>query len=359
MPATQPTSPAGAAASLPHPSPHAAQAAKSQAPGPPSTPPAASHDERAAHRVSRKLHKKRRDGEHTPTLELPDRLKDHGNQADSEEEVLRPQAYGGGMFMNMNQSIFGLIAAAGSQADFADRFESQSSDDDDDHEGGMAKTVAGHRGLRLEPGTQWPSLARTTVLQKQRGAGDKAEGRHRRRISESRLLRSVPGLSKLAAKSRYLKSPKLTTAEEEHLPETRQPVSTTMSPTDTPPSIEITRTESRTAPVLSRMLEARAQLAARPSFELDGVSGEQSPGADNESSPTELAKQLKEIFQFDCAEEVIEGESQPPWHAVYVADSHCARQNTPAGCFRTFSSRGTCTSPLGTLPSTHTCPRRL
>ncbi|GAB1317109.1 Sterol 3-beta-glucosyltransferase [Madurella fahalii] len=316
MPVTQPTSPAGAAASLPHPNSRTAQANKSLAPETPSSPPTAAtaavnQDERAARRVTRKLQKKRRDGEHTPTMELPDRLKDHGDHIDSDEEVLRPQGYGGGMFMNMNQSIFGLIAAAGSQADFADRFEGQSSDDDDEGEGAMHKTIAGHGGLRPQSGAQGSPLARTTVLHKQGGAGAKADSRHRRRISESRLLRSVPGLSKLAAKSRSFKSPK--GAPEVAQPqETREMDSGSPPPSDVSPSIEITRTESRTAPVMSRMLEARAQLSTRPSFDLDRLSGEHAGGLDTgESGPSELATKLKEIFEFERPEEVIQ--EYPCW----------------------------------------------
>jgi sterol 3beta-glucosyltransferase len=245
-------------------------------------------------------------------MELPDRLKDNGDKADSEEEVLRPQGYHGGMFMNMNQSIFGLIAAAGSQADFADRFEGQSSDDEDDGESPMAKTIAGHRALKLDTGGQGFPLARTTVLEKQAGAGAKADNRHRRKISESRLLRSVPGFSRLAlrsSKSRSPKSPKVSSHEGGQSHETGEMGSASPPLSAVPPSIEITRSDTRTAPVMSRMLEARAELAMRPSFDLERLSGEKLAGPDaDEGGPSDLARKLKEIFEFERAEEVIEGE---------------------------------------------------
>ena len=284
---------------------------------PPSGAAAASHDERAMRRVSRKLQKKRRDGEHTPTLELPERLKCHGDQADSEEEVLRPQGYGGGMFMNMNQSIFGLIAAAGSQADFADRFEGQSSDDDDDAENDMAKTIAGPKGLGPAAPTDH-GLAKTTVLPRHSTARLKSEGRHRRKISESRLLRSVPGLGRLSDRIKSSKSFK-GKGHEADLQEAAGPDSEPAQAADLAPSIEITRTESRTAPVMSRMLEARAQMEARPSFDLDRMADEPSRSADateTETGPTELAKKLKEIFEFDRPEEVIE--EYPCWLLQHV-----------------------------------------
>ena len=281
---------------------------------------ATSSDERAARRVSRKLQKKRRDGEHTPTMELPDRLRDHGDQADTEEEVLRPQGYGGGMFLNMNQSIFGLIAAAGSQADFADRFEAQSSDDEDEGESALAKTIAGPRGPRQESSSAHGSaLARTTLLPKHglHGLGSsKGESRHRRKISESRLLRSVPGLSRFTSKVKSSKPLKHESASEAHQASAHDD-EPSPPPSDLTPSIEITRTESRTAPIMSRMLEARAEMSARPSFDLDQLSNDQSQGTEiGDAGPTELAKKLKEIFQFDRPEEVIE--EYPCWLLQHV-----------------------------------------
>lgn len=343
-----------------------------------------SHDDHhPARRVSRKLQKRRRDGEHTPTMELPERLKDHGEQAESEEEVLQPQGYTGGMFMNMNQSIFGLIAAAGSQVDFADRFEGQSSDEeeDDDNDGSaqMAMTVAGGKapapgrhGRGREPFGFGP-LSQTTILKKHRGNNAPAshqkssggnEGKHRRKLSENRLLRSVQGLSRLSSSSKskssaggggsssklssWTKSAKQkessgsgttattaaaagsnktteATAEDEDA-QTQQQQSSSSANTSQgggglAPEIEITRTDSaRLAPVMSRMLEARAEMAARPSFDLERLSSDMQRrsdgGGSDEAGPTELAKKLKEIFEFDKPEEVIE--EYPCWLLQHV-----------------------------------------
>ncbi|KAL2132336.1 hypothetical protein VTI74DRAFT_3940 [Chaetomium olivicolor] len=284
-----------------------------QSPLPPTSPvrAAVSQDERAARRVSRKLQKKRRDGDHTPTMELPDRLKDHGDQADNEEE-LRPQTYGGGMFMNMNQSIFGLIAAAGSQADFADRFEG-TSDEEDDSESAMANTIAGPRGSLPEPSAV-QSLAQTTVFPKHGISRFRREGRHHRKISESRLFRSVSGLARFHDKIKASKSKNKSDTE---LQEHGESAPTSSPPPDLMPSIEITRTESRTAPVMSAMLEARAQMAARPSFDLERMTDEPARITDTEETgPTELARRLAEIFEFDRPEEVIE--EYPCWLLQHV-----------------------------------------
>lgn len=244
-------------------------------------------------------------------MELPDRLKDLGDQADTEEEVLRPQGYAGGMFMNMNQSIFGLIAAAGSQADFADRFEDQSSDDEES-DNPLAKTIASPGHLTSElPGAQSAALARTTILPKQ---GSKAERHHRNKFSESRLFRSVSGLTKLTDKIKQHHKSHRTKAAEMRIDKADDDAP---PPPADAPSIEVTPTENRTAPVMSRMLEARAQLAGRPSFDLDTLSNEQSPAArGSDGGPSELAKKLKEIFEFEHAEEVIE--EYPCWLLQHV-----------------------------------------
>ncbi|KAK5659134.1 hypothetical protein OQA88_1224 [Cercophora sp. LCS_1] len=278
------------------------------------SPSALKPDEQPVRRVSRKLQKKRRDGDHTPPMELPDRLQDHGDQADS-EVVLQPQV------MNMNQSIFGLIAAAGSQVDFTDRFEGQSSDEDEEGESAMTMTIAGHRGsLRRPEFLGGNSLAQTTILRKSPAAGAKGDGRHhRKKLSESRLLRSVPGLARLSSKSKSSKSPKGKSPIDHRIhEETEGEPATPGSATDSAaPSIEVTRAEGRLAPVMSRMLEARAQMAARPSFDLDRLSGEQArAGEAGEMGPTELAKKLKEIFEFDEPEEVIE--EYPCWLLQHV-----------------------------------------
>jgi len=226
-------------------------------------------------------------------MELPERLKDNGGEADTEEEVLQPQGMGGGMVMNMNQSIFGMIAAAGSRADFTDRFESQSSDEED-YESSMSRT-------ELRQGQGFRPLAQTTVIRKP-GPSAHKPANHRRKFSESKLLRSVPVLSRLTTKSRSKSKGK---AVAENQPDGGASPS---SPSPASPAIEVTRAEGRLAPVMSRMLEARAEMAARPSFDLERSSSDRSRDSESgDPGPRELAKRLKEIFEFDEPEEVIAG----------------------------------------------------
>ncbi|KAK4236515.1 glycosyltransferase [Achaetomium macrosporum] len=244
-------------------------------------------------------------------MELPERLKDHGDQASNEEEVLRPQGYGGGLFMNMNQSIFGLIAAAGSRPDFADQFGGQSSDDDD-VDTSMAQTVAGPSGLPPERSAA-QSLAQTTVLSKLDASRSKLTERHnhhRRKIAESRLLRSVPGLARFTSKIKSSKASKAKSDDDVQQSDTVHSASPPLS--DLTPAIAITRTET-----MKRGLEPAAQIAARPGFDLDKLSDERPRGdTAGDTGPTELAKKLKEIFEFDSEEEVIE--EYPCWLLQHV-----------------------------------------
>lgn len=269
--------------------------------------------------MSRKLQRLRDDSNqpHSPTMELPDRLKDNGKEEDNEEDVLQPQ---GGMFMNMNQSIFGLIAAAGSTVDFHDRFEGQSSEDEDDVPNHMAMTIAGP-GIKgtarnRETAGTGKSLSKTVIFNKQPPASGTADAgpsnTHRRRLSGHKLLQSVPGLSRLSSshKSKKLKHKGTTMTDnkiEEEDADSSSPVpppneDENKSPGLAPP-IEIVRAEGNGAPLMSRMLEARAEMAARSSFDLNRLSGEHR--RDDAGGTGQLAKKLKDIFEFDIAEEVI------------------------------------------------------
>ncbi|KAI0474936.1 hypothetical protein GGR56DRAFT_487275 [Xylariaceae sp. FL0804] len=285
---------------------------------------APSEEEATRRRVSSKLHKRRREG-HRPTMELPDRLKDRGDEAD--EADVRPPRQGPHMFMNLNQSIFGLIAAAGSTVDFNDRFEGHSSDDDFEADAREKQ--------------QQQQLARTTVMRKSPSANNKdddneddgnddGKGRHRRRLS-GQLLRSLPQLPRIASRSITQRSSKLkgsstatTAGESERVREQGEGSSsrtTTSNRSQSPAAAFETSSKAeqtgRIAPVMSRMLEARAEMSARPSFDLERLSGEhrdgegEGEGEGEDAGPSALARKLKEIFEFDHAEEVIE--EYPCW----------------------------------------------
>lgn len=216
----------------------------------------------------------------TSSVDMPERLK-YGD--DAGEEEITANSEGPTMYMDMNQSIFGLIAAAGSRMDFTDRFQPPSSDEEGDSE---------------DSGAEEEHVARTTIFRRH-GKSPKAtdKGGHRRKLSDHKLLRSLPALprfgkSKLRRDHRS-KSPAGPSDEKSDIND------------DTEESVDAVD-DKKLAPVMSRMLEARAEMAARPSFELDESSADIGLSADeNEVSP--LAMKLKEIFEFDEPEEVIEG----------------------------------------------------
>ncbi|KUJ14792.1 sterol 3-beta-glucosyltransferase [Mollisia scopiformis] len=223
-------------------------------------------------RVARKLTKKRRDG-HQATMEIPERFREGDDEDEDCTALHGANAY-------LNQSVFGMIAAAGSRTDFNARFDGQSSDEEDD------SGEASNQSSELQ------------VDKTRKGkSSPKPEKHHRRKFSENRLLRSISGIG---SKSKSKASPTRTG------PPT--PESTFATPT---PEIQVDRTTSRDAPVMSRMLEARAELSMRPSFDLSRTTEPAEMDENGHQTSSSLAKQLMEIFQFDTPEDVIE--EYPCW----------------------------------------------
>ncbi|KAK2035664.1 glycosyltransferase family 28 domain-containing protein [Colletotrichum zoysiae] len=291
-------------------------------------------------RVGKKLIKKRFEATNTPAIELPERLKEGD---DSREEDLVP-TQGPPMFMNMNQSIFGLIAAAGSRVDFHDRFESSDDDsaDDPDHDPdhdrhrdalllddknrGLAHLL--HRKQRRPDTHNHPDLSKTTVLKKDSSSSSSSHKteKHRRKISGSKLLRSLPALPRLPRHRSKKEKSKLQSPSDEaaHASEARstQPADRIKEERDEEEEEydeddgddddDGDDRDHRLAPVMSRMLEAKAEMSARPSFDIDRLSADQLTYSDStESNSTALARRLQDIFEFDHPEAVIE--EYPCW----------------------------------------------
>jgi sterol 3beta-glucosyltransferase len=277
---------------------------------------ASSQEDAIRRRISKKIFRKSREG-HRPTLAFPDRFKDLRD--DTEEDVL-PPSQGPQMFMNMNQSIFGLIAAAGSNVDFNDRFEGQSSDEED----GAHEDSNKDDGDADIPGKGklHERVTKTTVLKpgsSSKESDDTNEGEKQERRASGHLLRSLPQLPRLARSSlsnrtrlRGLRPFNTSGGNEIEMPTADSP----------PPAAESDLADrgDRPEPVMSRMLEARAEMSSRPSFDLEGSSrDQQNRGA--ETGPSTLAQKLKEIFEFEELEEVIEGMVQLHY-ALFMANDH-------------------------------------
>ncbi|KAL7904588.1 glycosyltransferase family 1 protein [Trichoderma velutinum] len=243
----------------------------------------------------------------TPTAELPEPLQGSDDETSENADLSKPSP----MAVNMNQSIFGLIAAAGSRVDFNTRFDDGSSDED---EGGSLKPLSSrHRDLSQ------------TAIFGSLPPKDKRLG-HKKQPAGHRLLKSFASLPKRKSRSGTgsgrLWEP---TQEVDEQSESSEPTSPKM-PSQHPDE------DVRIAPVMSRMLEAKAEMASRSSFDIERDSsgpdrtdeGEAEDEAEDEEEgdedgdedgeeedTTALAKKLMEIFKFDEPERVIE--EYPCW----------------------------------------------
>ena len=242
----------------------------------------ADHD--GPRRRGKRLQKRRPDEDESQLPDLPEPLK--GSDSDDEDSPNDPiSGRGRAVSVNMNQSIFGLIAAAGSRVDFNARFDDGSSDEEG--------------GPEASDGPQ-EDLSQTVILPPR---DKKSEKRHRRKLSSSRLLHSLSHLPKLKHKA------KREASRASAPPEASDDAGDSSDMSQTP-ALTVEDADTRLAPVMSRMLQARAEIASRPSFDLERRSTEvQRDEVDDDTSP--LAKRLMEIFEFDSPEEVVE--EYPCW----------------------------------------------
>jgi sterol 3beta-glucosyltransferase len=279
---------------------------------------------------------------------MPEHLREPDDGAD---EDLTATTQGPTQYMNMNQSIFGLIAAAGSRIDFNERFDSPSSDDED---AGPHKAHEQQSRKRHFPQTQ--TLTSQNSHPPRDTSGREHKGRHLRKLSERRLLKSLPTLPRLGRSK--LKHDKKDSTSSPRVSETL--VEDSAEHSDSSSSLDESHEENRLAPVMSRMLEARAEMAARPSFDLERLSSDTSRDVDaGEGEHSALAKKLKEIFEFEHSEAVICGRlpcpflsvllflsiaSPPPPIFVYgLVTDMMVIQSIRAGYSKAFYFKATCT----------------
>lgn len=257
-------------------------------PSPAASPQPQSESQHHRRSSSRKLLKKKRQPRQRrldDSIDIPEQLRD----SDEESEDEQSSSQGPPLFMNMNQSIFGLIAAAGSRIDFNDRFAENSSDEDG--EGSDDRVIGADEGQ--------DDLSKTTVLHPAKERGSK-HARHSKKLSGHKLLRSLPTLPGLKKKSKSAPSKLSPSADTDEPPSSSSDLSS-------PPAIKLTREMTREnshhlVPVMSRMLEARAEVSSRPSFDLDGPDARKSSLT---SDSTPLERRLMEIFEFEEPEHVV------------------------------------------------------
>lgn len=272
--------------------------------GPPLRPPTAPEDKQdKQRRVARKLTKKRKD-ERPYTMDIPKRLEEGD---DVEEDCTAPRGVNAAM---INQSVFGMIAAAGSQVDFGTRFEGSEDDDEDDENASAARDDGRLPG---EPGVPGSSSGDAGRPSQEQSRDDRKPG-IKAKVASNKLLRS---LSHLGHSHRKHKSPStLPTLLSESTSDTSKSSKPSkaehkenMAEMDTS-----ARLPTKGPPVMGQMLDAREQAAnERPSFESRGSLDhlQESSLSSEGDAESNLAKRLMEIFQFDEPEKVIEGECMP------------------------------------------------
>lgn len=238
----------------------------------------------AKRRTGRKLTKKRKP-QRNPSVQYPDRLK-VGDDVHDDVTAAKDQPA-----QQMNQSVFSMIAAAGSKVDFHARFEDESSDSEEEDD---PSTLP----FRLDmQNADIISYENVSEQKDKRGAGQKP-GKQPWQLREQTALKPLPKLNLKTIKEKNYMSD-----------------SSGMPPPEPPSISSPTTITPRDAPVMSRMLEAQAQLGAfTEGLNMPKVVEEDSPGKlDSRNGPSNLVIRLKEIFGFDKPEEVISGMSGD-WH---------------------------------------------
>ena len=236
----------------------------------------------SSRRVGRKLTKRWKPERH-PSVQYPERLKE-GDDVQEDVTAAKGQAA-----QYVNQSVFSMIAAAGSKVDFHARFDDDSSGSEEEPGG---EGLAGENATTVLPEGLGRDQHKAVIERVPRGRPEKSS------THIHGPLRSLPKL-KLRTKreKNYM-------AESAVPRKSGQDLSAESPKGNTP----------RDAPVMSRMLEAQAQLDSCTN--LSGAKKDVAGGlseADADTGHTTLVARLKEIFRFDTPEEVIAG-----WSSIAV-----------------------------------------
>ncbi|KAL6721088.1 Sterol 3-beta-glucosyltransferase [Lecanora helva] len=227
-------------------------------------------------RVGRKLTKRRKPFR-ASSVQYPERLKEGDDvQEDVTATKGKPAQY-------MNQSVFSMIAAAGSKTDFHARFEGEGSDSEDERES-SSLTPTIEEQAENTPSEEQSEKEHESTMSK---AG---LGIQHAKTSQRSSGRSLPKL-------------KLKTAREKHY----MSQSVLLPPKETSSGLDLAKSFTpRDAPVMSKMLEAQAELDKPNQSPADPQASLGDPkDAERGMGTVSLATRLMEIFRFQSPEEVI------------------------------------------------------
>ena len=279
-------------------------------------------------RVSRKLTKKRKPIR-TSSVQFPERLREG---EDAQEDVT---ATNGKPAQYMNQSVFSMIAAAGSKVDFNARFDEESSESEEDQ-------IVSKPGRRTDSSGHNIDAMRKDEFHEESLAGTYM-GEERDASSERKSFHALPKLRLNSIREKNYMS------QSTILPSPQDSPTSRSSPNGITP---------RDAPVMSKMLEAQAELS--PSTLLSETQKEElvklEPSG-QEKSPTKLVLRLKEIFEFEGTEDVISG-------ALMLTLCSCIgplirRQSIHAGFCKVFFFKDICMLHKNISAFMHICLKDL
>lgn len=237
------------------------------------------------------------------SLDIPERFKDG---EDAHEDVTAPKRSN---TMSMNQSIFSMIARAGqqSQTDLGAMQEVDSGDSDEEGK----RTVQYHS---LDGAARLSRLSSANDFQSPPDDPEDSrapQSKHRRALSDHKLLRSLPKLrisSKKEVKSESQPSDQMSSSQ--FLPPRPPEDAPAGTSQGEPPS----KHKSKVTPSQEIHVEKR-----RPSDRKSRLGS--SAGIPKGKAPVTLAKRLQQIFEFDDLEEVISGtllQREQGHHLIYV-----------------------------------------
>jgi sterol 3beta-glucosyltransferase len=224
--------------------------------------------------TGRKLQKRNPKLGRLPSAHIPARLR---LGEDAQEDVTAPNRGSNNPAQYMHQSVFSMIAAAGSRTDFNARFD-ESSDSEEE-------------AIEEEQGNAVPSEPSTTAPHAVTPEGGKTTSDKKIKRLSGKLVQSLPRLSAR--------------------PLTKKPKDSAQQTSPSPQSdatSKSARSNPRDAPVLSRLLTAEAEFQEDAEATAEMTSSLEVPRTRSrgESSPqTLLATRLMEIFGFEKPEKVV------------------------------------------------------
>ena len=242
------------------------------------------------------------------SMEIPDRFRDGD---DAHEDVCAPKDRSA---QYMGQSVFAMMAAAGSTTDFQSRFDDGSSSGSDHGDNNEVEEEEEERKERDGKRTKDARPKKKGSVQVMGGEDADADAerelpdtqsrsrKQRKRFSERKLLKSFPKLRIKSSRGRPRNQDSESALGSKDV--------TSQSSTDD--EVEGIRND---APMMSRVLQAQAKMKASRSPSA-GQEAKESDTMIRSVKPSTLSQRLKDIFDFEDLEDVISGNIPQPNYGI-------------------------------------------